>query len=724
MVLKRSAAKRCLMALLAGLVMAVPALPSDQTPDYQVRLKLMLNGIGEPADTPADLEAALHSKYDAVRCTALEFFSQQQGECFIPTLKQFLADKSVLVRYTAAGLLAGFGDSSALEQMRADYQDLLPPGAKPEDPGDPTQMNLVKLDHALQVGRVLAELGDNRALPLALRASQHELPVVRSGAVRILGRIARDGEDRVESRVAFERLITIANNDKDRGVHGAISGAAINMEPRSAVKLLDAFSQSPHIPEWLRKVTLERKVEKEQTLRVDGTGTPATTTRPGAAPPAAVSTQTATSGPSVIVGNSAGDCFWQLLPKHEHPGKRAMLTNLKLEGTANGGELVLLEMHIPNPRYIAIDTRQGETAETVLARMAAAVVENRPFNPHQAWPIRAEGNLLKSFPGSPGSYLFAGTETGLSIPPPPTSLSASYDREHQQLSLAWENPGELYDAIGGSLGVQPGTSTRMVQPYPLPTRRPPGSEREDFNDRRDDGLRRFYVVGCRGGVLSNAAVITWDFDDDSQAELDVQPFTAGVGPNWRRWSYGKDSNSLVLEQGTKGGWKRLDQNPKRVLKPDEKRFFQWIKTRSADVTGGVCRKFLGLEGGHTYRVYTRMNTFEMDKAEGAWSFSFHAAAHAKGVTLTPEQMAGAAAPPDGNSGSLAGQVAAYGPGATTKGKFEEVSTEKKAGPHSPLDITLPPEAEVITVWFRYHGPPSGGVGFDWIKLKDVTALKN
>jgi len=50
----------------------------------------------------------------------------------------------------------------------------------------------------------------------------------------------------------------------------------------------------------------------------------------------------------------------------------------------------------------------------------------------------------------------------------------------------------------------------------------------------------------------------------------------------------------------------------------------------------------------------------------------------------------------------------------------EYSTEKSGPDAQVLDITLPAGAEVITVWFRYSGPPSSGVGFDWIKLKDIT----
>jgi hypothetical protein len=415
------------------------------------------------------------------------------------------------------------------------------------------------------------------------------------------------------------------------------------------------------------------------------------------------------------------ECFWQLDPERGVAGQRAARTDVKLQGAARGGELLLLEIRFPNPRYVKIETQPGETAEAVLARLADAVVKDRPFNPHQEWPIRAEGNLLKSFPGDPGDYTFAGTETGLGIPPPPTSLSVTYDAQSRQLSLAWENPDNGYDALRATAGgFLPGTATSVVRQWRIRERPTPRNEIERFEDRRDKGLHRFYVLGCRGGVLSNAAVITWDYDDSSQQELDVQPFTGGTSPNWKGWSNGGEPGMLVLEQGTRGEWKRVDQEPKRVLKPDEKRFFQWIKSRSPAVTGGVCRKFLGLKPGHTYRVYTRMNTFDMDGVQEDWSFSFHAVPHGKDVTLTPQQMAGAAPLPGGGQGPTAGLVASYGPGSTTKGKFVECSTEKSGKDSQAADITMPPGAEVITVWFRYNGPASGGVGFDWIKLKDVT----
>lgn len=84
-------------------------------------------------------------------------------------------------------------------------------------------------------------------------------------------------------------------------------------------------------------------------------------------------------------------------------------------------------------------------------------------------------------------------------------------------------------------------------------------------------------------------------------------------------------------------------------------------------------------------------------------------------------MAGTAPLPSYERGPTAGRIAAFDAGATTKGTFATRSTGKPGSPSPAIDITLPAGTEVITVWFRYTGPPSGGgVGFDWIKLADVT----
>jgi hypothetical protein len=60
----------------------------------------------------------------------------------------------------------------------------------------------------------------------------------------------------------------------------------------------------------------------------------------------------------------------------------------------------------------------------------------------------------------------------------------------------------------------------------------------------------------------------------------------------------------------------------------------------------------------------------------------------------------------------------------TNDQFEQISTgmPDKNG-QAISDITLPPDADTITVWFRHTGDNTSGVGFDWIKLKDVILKK-
>jgi HEAT repeat protein len=248
-------------------------------PSYEMGLRSMLRSLGEPADTPEDLEAALHSRFSPVRQFALLALSERRGESAVPTIRAYLGDENIDVRATAAGLLATFGDRSGLERMRGDFQSLLPPGGTPEEPGDPRELNLAHLQPALQVGRVLAELDDDRALTLALGALEHPLPVVRRYAVRVLGSIGRDGMERENGRTAFEALIGLVAPEQNRNVQVSLSTAARNMEPRAAIRLFEALSESEHVPAWLRQTSASNRAKKEADLQ-------SAATRPAATKPA------------------------------------------------------------------------------------------------------------------------------------------------------------------------------------------------------------------------------------------------------------------------------------------------------------------------------------------------------------------------------------------------------------------------------------------------------
>jgi hypothetical protein len=235
------------------------------------------------------------------------------------------------------------------------------------------------------------------------------------------------------------------------------------------------------------------------------------------------------------------------------------------------------------------------------------------------------------------------------------------------------------------------------------------------------------VVGYRKNVPSNAGAIT--VDRFAQEEMTNIPFTLDVAPNWSAWSdqgsLGSIQDSAVIspEQGDRGvvvpeGKRQQYPYPHD---PGEKRFFQIIKTHKPGINGGIWRKFLGLTPGHTYRIYARVNSLAMDGSQSDWSFSLHAAYHeASGKDLTTEQFSGIAPLPNGNVGPQAGRLVGFGPGTTTQGEWEQHSTAEAAPGKEITDISLPEGISTITVWIRCSGPTPDGVGFDWIKLEDIT----
>lgn len=113
----------------------------------------------------------------------------------------------------------------------------------------------------------------------------------------------------------------------------------------------------------------------------------------------------------------------------------------------------------------------------------------------------------------------------------------------------------------------------------------------------------------------------------------------------------------------------------------------------------------------------------MDSAKENWSFSLHAAYNAPGKTnLAVEQLSGLATLPDGSKGAEAGRIALYEPELTTNRTWEERSTGKEWRGLVVPDITLPHGVDTITVWVRYSGSSSTGVGIDWVKIEDLSVL--
>ncbi len=395
------------------------------------------------------------------------------------------------------------------------------------------------------------------------------------------------------------------------------------------------------------------------------------------------------------------------------PMKAVEQREFTLSGTSTGGTVYLVQVQQRAPRFVCTPTFKGESSEAVLQRLAALINQSDPFGywwgdrfssiarqPGSNPGVRAVTHALVGLPRI--KLALTGTDRGLITLNPATSVSGFLDMDTKQIMLQWAKPSGNYDNIYvGGLRLPPDATQCVI----------------DWRKELTDDLLAgwFGVVLARNDTLSPPASI--NLSTNSQEELDSFPFYMGVAPNWSAWSDSDNPDVVKLEQGTKP-----EVASKGYIEfPDDKPFYQIIKTTHVGAHGGVWRRFLGLKSGHTYKVEVRLNTLAMDACTNDWAYSFHAAHdNPDGQGLSVAQLAGTALLPNGSKGTDAGRVALYKPGTTTKGKWEKRSTDYPGPGLEIKNIILPAKVTSITVWLRHSGENSTGVGMDWIRLEDVT----
>lgn len=429
--------------------------------------------------------------------------------------------------------------------------------------------------------------------------------------------------------------------------------------------------------------------------------------------------------------------------------------NIPFEGTASGGTLVV--GYVPNPHIVhftnvSINTSAGESADSVVHRLAWAIASSKGIfgstaaDPNVEVARTALGSTL-SIVGTLREFILAGTETGLGIPKPPLNLSCSYNKQSRTIEVKWINPPDdcQYDSLyiiwrysdvrwrdtplQGGGDILPGPPNRYTIQIP--------AEVAEVGDLDMDiwlkGLRHetpvveFHSPLGKNAIPSNVTAIHMTANGYCQEELNGIPFTAGVAPNWSAWSTAEKIDKEAFEQGDKYVGVRLYKPVSSFL---SKPYYQIINAPPKGAVHGVYRKFLGLTLGHTYRLTACVSTLNMDSVKGNWSFSIHAApTGTDGKDLTVRQMAGLASLPNGKNGKSspeAAQIAAYGPDRTTKREFDLAITgyTKLKDDTTSSHITLPPDVNEITVWLRFScEDPNGKVGFSGVKLEDLTAIK-
>jgi hypothetical protein len=223
---------------------------------------------GYHTDTPEQIIRATKSESYYVRYIALELLTQRIGKKAIPTLKEALNDERVEVRWRAAHWLATLRDKSGLEQMRKDLKEFAPDSGAPVPPDpnvvDPNEIKEregkrnARLCDALEVARVLAELGDRRGYELATTmALLGPWEAQRYRAVWTLVEIAKADKPTLQAEGTDPILIlcVIAESEKNIDVFEVLTNlVAKNLDDDIAIRVLEIAKNSPNQLEEARRV--------------------------------------------------------------------------------------------------------------------------------------------------------------------------------------------------------------------------------------------------------------------------------------------------------------------------------------------------------------------------------------------------------------------------------------------------------------------------------------
>jgi hypothetical protein len=205
-----------------------------------------------------ELKAAATSEDYFTRYAALEVLTNRSENDAKPLLKAALDDEHVAVRWRAAHLLGTVGDKSGLGRMRQDYGELAGDGwaATPHDPNieqNPNKMEewqrerRYRIRRALEVGRVMAELGDRGAYDLAVSVGlESEQAGLRSRAVDVLAEVARADALilQAEGRDPVSVLCAMAIVEDSPATVGAIRGYALHLGGEDGMRILQAAVDS------------------------------------------------------------------------------------------------------------------------------------------------------------------------------------------------------------------------------------------------------------------------------------------------------------------------------------------------------------------------------------------------------------------------------------------------------------------------------------------------
>ena len=250
--------------LFLGFIFFFGTLPNNKTfasyPDMVGYYERRLQQSGYQTNTTEGIIAAVKSKSSFERHIALELLTIRNPQEAVTILKQSLDDKAITVRCASAHLLGVLNDKSGLERMQKDFEELVP---KEEEPNDPnilrdkremeqwTRKHRYRITTALEIGKVLAELGDFRAYDLAAKeglTSEHELGYLRLRAAETLGEMGKKdfSELKIQGKDPIEILCKMAETEKERAIFTRVRTAANGIGGKAEVQILEKAVTNPH----------------------------------------------------------------------------------------------------------------------------------------------------------------------------------------------------------------------------------------------------------------------------------------------------------------------------------------------------------------------------------------------------------------------------------------------------------------------------------------------
>lgn len=239
-------------------------------PDMARYWEQSLQRKGFSTDTPEQIIEAAKSESYLVRYIALHLLTDRIGKEAITTLKEALNDPHVKVRWTAAHLLGTLGDKSGLEQMQLDFGELVPRNGATE-PADPNiaedtkalerwqRHRRYRIRQALEVAKVMAELGDRKGYGLAAKEGLLNIRATsRSLSADVLAEIAKTDEAilAVEGKDPVTVLCVMAESEDRITVFKRIRMHAINLGGTRGVRILEKAQDNTHQTDqelrWIR----------------------------------------------------------------------------------------------------------------------------------------------------------------------------------------------------------------------------------------------------------------------------------------------------------------------------------------------------------------------------------------------------------------------------------------------------------------------------------------